>query len=83
MKLPSTGLRPWLLLFRRSAALETKWSNSSGYAPRRALCGFPFLIAGDFEITLDVAVIPSAGKSALIGKDIVQFTVDDEMYGIA
>src|SRR5262244_2004619 len=40
-------------------------------------------IASDFEVTLDVAVAPSAGEGSLVREDIVQFPVDDKSYGIS
>src|SRR5262249_45529294 len=41
------------------------------------------LIAGAFEISLHVPVTPGTRERTFVGKDVVQFPVHDEMYGIA
>src|SRR2546425_11105398 len=41
------------------------------------------LVAGEFEVALDVAVSPGTCECAFIGKDVIQFAVDDEAHGIA
>src|SRR5438552_14630770 len=41
------------------------------------------LIAGEFEVALDVAVTPATCECAFIGEDVVQFAVDDEVNRIA